>query len=123
MKRRYNTRRSLFAILLLMVMTLQMGVKSFHVHHHAHAVEFACSDCEHHRVHSGHILAWDGHSDDCPLCQMLVSPYVPAEELRAPLPFVQTHTHGTASVPHVVAATWCTTSPRGPPASYYKSAA
>lgn len=123
MKRRYNTRRSLFAILLLMVMTLQMGVKSFHVHRHAQAVEFACSDCEHHRVHDGHIVAWDGHSDDCPLCEMLVSPYVPAEELRAPLPVCQTYSHGTASVPRVVAAAWCPTSPRGPPSSCYKFAA
>lgn len=97
-----------------------MGVKCFHVHHHAQAVEYACSDCAHHRMHSGHILAWDGHSDNCPLCQMLVSPYVPAQELHTYLPNIQTLSHGIETVIRVESAAWSSKSPRGPPYSYYK---
>lgn len=114
-RNRFNRRRSFLAILLLMVMSVQMGFKTFHLHHHAAAVEFACSDCNHHRVHGGHILAWDGHADDCPLCQMLQSPYTAPDEPTAAYALVVQPTHGTTIVASMSKAAWCPTSPRAPP--------
>lgn len=112
---RYYKRRSIYAILLLMVMALQMGFKTFHLHHHVQTTEVACSDCDHHRVHSGHLVAWDGDTDNCPLCQMLASPYVPAQELRMPQAFVQIQSCSTAYLSHVAEVAWCRIIPRGPP--------
>lgn len=65
-----------------MVMMLHMGVKTLHVHHHAQGEKVVCSDCEHHRVHNGHLISWDGGSDDCPLCHMLTTPGIPYQHVR-----------------------------------------
>lgn len=114
-RNRYSRRRHILAILLLMVMMLQMGAKTFHRHHHGARVEYTCSDCEHHKVHDGHIMAWDGESDDCPLCQILQSPYTIAEELPQVCVVMTHHSYDIAVVPDVYGATWCHISPRGPP--------
>lgn len=68
-------RRTLSSIVLLMVMVLQMGVRTLHQHHSAGHAEIVCSDCEHHKVHDGHLLSWDGVGDDCPMCQQLTTPF------------------------------------------------
>lgn len=116
MNYRHNKRRGLFAIILLMVMTLQMGVKGFHVHRHAHAVKVACSDCEHHRVHGGHIVAWDGNSDNCPLCQVVANPYVEGSALCLDFSLNHNADYGTSASPYLLGAEWGARCPRGPPA-------
>lgn len=68
--------------MLLMVMVLQMGVRVAHTHHHQLTEQVECSDCEHNRVHSGHLLSWDGEQDDCILCQILATPFLPADEVQ-----------------------------------------
>lgn len=68
-------RRTWSAVILLMIMALQMGVRTLHQHHYVEKVKLECSDCDHHRVHAGHLLAWDGATDDCTLCQLLTTPF------------------------------------------------
>lgn len=112
---RYNHRRRFVAIIFLMVMMMQMGFRMFHLHHYEAKAEVVCSDCEHNRVHGGHILAWDGHSNDCTLCQMLQSPYIPACELHY-VGYVDTyHVCGITTVPGVKEYAWCHIFPRGSP--------
>lgn len=77
-----NRRHRLSAIVLLMVMVLQLGVRIAHQHHHDRSAHVVCSDCEHNRVHSGHVSSWDGAQDDCVLCQILATPFVAADEVR-----------------------------------------
>ena len=72
---RYTRVRTLSAIMLLMVMLLQVGVKCFHCHHYVEAASVICSDCEHHRVHDGHIVSWNGSCDDCVICHLFSSPF------------------------------------------------
>lgn len=79
---RSSNRRRLHAIILLLVMLLQVGIKTFHVHHVHASVSIECEDCEQHRVHAGHLISWDGQSDDCMLCQILANPFELTEELR-----------------------------------------
>lgn len=76
-----NRRHRLSAIVLLMVMVLQLGVRIAHQHHHELSAQVSCSDCEHNRVHSGHVSSWDGEQDDCLLCQILATPYLQAEDV------------------------------------------
>ena len=78
---RNSIRRNLYAILLLMVMVLQVGIKTFHVHHDHASVHIECEDCDQHRVHDGHLTDWDGQSDDCMLCQLLSAQYVSTDFL------------------------------------------
>lgn len=73
LKRTYK--QTISAIILLMVMIMQMGVKTFHQHNHAESSSIVCSDCEHHKVHSGHLTNWEGNSDECTLCQLLTTPF------------------------------------------------
>ncbi len=122
MKKRYTKRRNLFAFMLLMVMMMQMGFKVLHQHHHAQRVEISCSDCNHHRIHSGHILDWSGETDACPLCQLLANPYIPAKCVVAPQPTTQIIVHGITSVPVLTEAKWCPISPRGPPSFLFCNA-
>lgn len=108
-------RQRISAIVLLMVMMVQMGFKTLHLHHNDAKAEVTCSDCEHHRMHGGHILAWDGHSDDCPLCLMLHSPYVPAHELRV-VQYANSYcVYCTNPIPDVQGEAWCFIVPRAPP--------
>lgn len=76
--KRYAVRYDLYAITLLMVMLLQVGIKTFHVHHEHASIRIVCEDCDQHRVHDGHLIDWDGQSDDCMLCQLLTAQYVAA---------------------------------------------
>lgn len=73
--------RFISAIILLMVMMLQVGVKTLHQHQHVEKEHISCSDCEHHRVHSGHIINYvdDG---DCFLCQIISTPFCEAKCVR-----------------------------------------
>lgn len=80
---RNSIRHNLHAIILLMVMVLQVGIKTFHVHHDHASVHIECEDCEQHRVHDGHLTDWDGQSDDCILCQLLSTQYVAEETFRS----------------------------------------
>lgn len=77
-----SIRRSLYAIILLLVMIVQVGVKTFHLHHEHTSITVECEDCDQHRVHDGHLIDWDGQSDDCLLCQLLSTQYVSSEEFR-----------------------------------------
>lgn len=54
---------------------LQMGVKSLHQHQHAEKESIVCDDCKHHKVHSGHLIDWDGDSDECLLCQLFTDDF------------------------------------------------
>lgn len=56
-------------------MMVQMGVRTFHQHHHAEKETVTCNDCSHHKIHDGHILSWDGGNDNCTLCQLLTTPF------------------------------------------------
>lgn len=76
---RNSNRHNLYAIVLLMVMVLQVGIKTFHVHHDHASVHIECEDCDQHRVHDGHLTDWDGQSDECMLCQLLSVQYVATE--------------------------------------------
>lgn len=116
---RYNNKRNVFAILLLMVMMLQMGIKTLHHHHYEHKTEFFCSDCENHKVHDGHFLDWEGDTDDCMLCQLLQTPYIPALEIPVVHFSVRIHVNDIIAVPEVFETAWCAISLRGPPSDYY----
>ena len=70
------TYRQIFTTtILLMVMMLHLGVKTFHQHHSVDVVRVICIDCEHHPVHDGHILNLEGCSEDCVVCQLFSTPY------------------------------------------------
>ena len=112
---RSNRKRSLFAIILLMVMLLQMGVKVLHQHHHDKTVEFYCSDCENHRVHDGHIIGWDDDSDDCQICQILAAPFVHSQEVHVSFCPVVNYVFGITEAPKIYESEWCRIAPRGPP--------
>lgn len=77
--KRNSIRHNLYAIVLLMVMLLQMGIKTFHVHHVHVSAKIECEDCDQHRVHDGHLIDWDGQQEECMLCQLLSVQYVAAE--------------------------------------------
>ena len=79
---RNSIRHNLYAIVLLMVMVLQVGIKTFHVHHGHASAPIECEDCDQHRVHDGHLIDWDGQSDDCILCQLLSAQYVATESFH-----------------------------------------
>lgn len=111
----YSARHNLSTIILLMVMVLQVGIKTFHVHSDHVPVHIECEDCDQHRVHDGHLTDWDGQSDECVLCQLLSVQYVAAatyspdaiEEQRClPAPDVQ---------PMVCQGQWQNAQQRGPP--------
>lgn len=54
---------------------LRVGTSVLHQHAHEVKPAFSCEDCHHNKVHSGHLLSWDGWNDDCSLCQQLLTPY------------------------------------------------
>lgn len=82
----FKERRSVMAIILLMVMMMQMGIKTFHQHHRAESARIVCSDCDHHKVHQGHVASWDGTSDNCTLCQLLTTPFTECPAVRLIVP-------------------------------------
>lgn len=100
-----------------MVMILQLGIKSFHQHHYAENVTITCDDCDHHKVHSGHLLSWNGESNDCVVCHILSTPFTECQ------PFVLTFQSPTYHCKHYCAdyniINGCrgTNHLRGPPAS------
>ena len=69
-------RRTWSAVIMLMIIVLQMGIRTLHHHHYVEKAKLECSDCEHHRVHAGHLLTWDEAMDDCTLCQLLTTPFM-----------------------------------------------
>lgn len=77
--RRCTLRHDLHAITLLLVMLLQVGMKTLHVHHEHASVKVECDDCNQHRLHDGHFIDWDGQNDDCLLCQLLSCQYTASE--------------------------------------------
>ncbi|MBQ0048762.1 MAG: hypothetical protein KBT12_00765 [Bacteroidales bacterium] len=84
MRRSHSVTRTCSTIMLLVVMILQVGVKSFHLHHHAEANHAVCLDCEHHRVHNSHLLIWDGGSPDCLVCHLFSTSYDKGVDLVLP---------------------------------------
>ena len=112
---RNSIRHNLYAILLLMVMVLQVGIKTFHVHHDHASVHIECEDCDQHRVHDGHLTDWDGQSDDCMLCQLLSTQYVSAQTF-CPDAIVEQFCHQIQDVQSSVCqGQWQNIQQRGPP--------
>lgn len=114
---RNSIRHNFYAIFLLMVMVLQVGIKTFHVHHDHASVYIECEDCDQHRVHDGHLTDWDGQSDDCMLCQLLSTQYVAAESFRPDAivePFCRQFQDVQLSV---CLGLWQNVQPRGPPSN------
>lgn len=77
-----SVRHSFAAIVVLVAMLLQVGVRTFHVHQGHSTVRIECEDCSHHRVHDGHLINWDGQSDDCMLCQVLSTQFFAIGDCR-----------------------------------------
>lgn len=113
--KRYEMRRILIAIALLMVMMMQLGVKSFHQHHRVVTSEILCDDCLHHKVHGGHLLSWDGATGDCPVCQMMQTPYIAAQSEAVSVAETFSLTYGIAPVSKAFETEGCHIAPRGPP--------
>lgn len=114
---RNSIRHNIYAIILLMVMLLQVGIKTFHVHHTHASVKIECEDCDQHKVHDGHLIDWDGQSDDCMLCQLLTNPYVAAEEIRPDDVINHLCTQPQGQLLAVCQGQWQSIRQRGPPAS------
>lgn len=110
-----NANRRFFAIFLLIVMLVQMGFKTLHQHHYEPTAKISCSDCENHRAHGGHLVDWDGDSDDCELCQFLQCPYTPAQEIIISYTPVLFFIKSITTVPDIQDSAWCIIAPRGPP--------
>lgn len=108
--------RTFSAILLLMVMMIQVGVKTFHLHHYAESEHVVCSDCEHHRVHSGHILSWDGSSSDCVVCHLFSSPFTEVKTVLFKAITAERLSYCICSVTDVVSTLQMHIIPRAPPA-------
>ena len=115
MKYRQTRKQLFFAIMLMMVMMLQMGVKTFHLHHHAEKETISCSDCEQHKVHSGHLLTWDGSSDDCLLCQLISTPFIEVDAIKFTPIDVEHQQASHIYVAFCIDNTWRNIKPRGPP--------
>lgn len=112
---RNSNRRWLHVIILLLVMLLQVGIKTFHVHPVHASVSIECEDCEQHRVHDGHLNSWDGQSDDCMLCQLLSNPYEPSEEFRPDAVIATLCSFDQVRQWPVCLGQWQSIRPRGPP--------
>lgn len=113
---RISVRHNVYATILLMVMMLQVGVKTFHVHHPQVLVKIECDDCNHHKVHDGHLINWDGQNDECMLCQLLSAQYVAAVTIHPDaviFQFCQQHPDRELSV---CQGQWLQIRQRGPPA-------
>lgn len=115
-RKSHNRRRIFSAIILLMVMIMQVGVKAFHQHHYAVSERMTCSDCDHHRVHSGHITSWDGGSSDCVVCQLFSSPFSEAKTVLFKVIAAERLTYCICSVAEVVSTMQMHIIPRAPPA-------
>lgn len=74
-----GSRNRLLSAFLLMLMVMNVGIRCVHIHHYDHHAQTECADCQHHKVHSGHLSAWDGEQSDCFICHVLATPYVKAE--------------------------------------------
>lgn len=114
--RRHTGIRTFSAIILLMVMLLQVGVKGFHRHHCVETASVTCSDCEHHRVHDGHILNWNGSCDDCIVCQLFSSPFCKPQGIQLNVIPVGYQQPCICFVAAIVDVSRCSIIPRGPPA-------
>lgn len=78
---KYKRRNRLYAITLLMVMLMQMGIRVVHLHFHDNTALTECSDCQHNKVHSNHLISWDDAQDDCIVCQLLATPFLQADDV------------------------------------------
>lgn len=112
---KYSRRDRFFAITLLMVMFMQMGIRIVHLHHHAESVLTECSDCQHNRVHSGHIVSWDGTQDDCLICQYLATPFLKAEGAKCHVYATEHHQPLCSCVSDISDRSCQCLRPRGPP--------
>lgn len=110
-----SIRHNLYAVILLVMMVMQVGVKCFHLHHEHVSITIDCEDCDQHRVHDGHLIDWDGQSDDCMLCQLLSSPYVPSIEFRLGAIVAQFSLLPQDRQSAVCLDQWQSICPRGPP--------
>lgn len=73
-------RHKINALILLVIMVVQMGAKSFHHHTYTPSATIECDDCQQHRVHSGHFTAATDSHEVCTLCQLLTVPYLAGKE-------------------------------------------
>lgn len=112
---RNSNRGRLHAIILLLVMLLQVGIKSFHVHHACASVSIECEDCEQHRVHDGHLISRDGQSDDCMLCQLLSNPYELSEVFHPDAVITALCSFDQVRQWPLCLGQWQSVRPRGPP--------
>lgn len=101
--------------ILLLVMVMQVGVKTFHLHHEHASVKVECEDCDQHRVHDGHLIDWDGQNDDCVLCQLLSCQYVSSEGFRLDAVVEQFCHHAQDRQLAVCLERWQSIRQRGPP--------
>lgn len=115
MQYRQARKRYFFAILLMMVMMLQMGVKGLHLHEHAEKETIYCSDCDKHKVHSGHLLSWDGCSDDCLLCQLITTPFIEVDAITFTPVSVEYGQECHIYTAFCIDKAWRSIKPRGPP--------
>lgn len=115
-RKRDTMKRTISAVILLMVMMLQVGGKAFHLHHHVEREHVVCSDCEHHRVHGGHFLNWEDSSSDCILCQLFQTPYNKAQDVRINAVEAEHHTHRICRVVVVTITAQMYIISRAPPA-------
>lgn len=117
--KRNSVRHNFYAILLLMVMVLQVGIKTFHVHHPHVLVKIECEDCDQHKVHDGHLVDWDGQSDDCMLCQLLSTQYVASDSFHA-YAVIQSHSLQPQVLQlSVCLGEWQSIRQRGPPTNLF----
>lgn len=70
------------AIILLLIMIVQVGVKVTHIDYHSENAIVICDDCIHHHAHNGHIQNLDDGCSECVICQLLSVPFNIAESLQ-----------------------------------------
>lgn len=112
-----SIRHRICAIVLLMVMMMQMGIRFAHQFQHEHemSARTECADCQHHKVHNGHIFAWDDNDCCCFICQAFDSPYLLPDDVRCTAMTVE---HHQACAEYLADAQDCSqraASLRGPP--------
>ncbi|MBQ9288029.1 MAG: hypothetical protein IJ212_06345 [Bacteroidaceae bacterium] len=112
---KHDIKLKISAIFLLMIMALQVGVKSVHLHHHAESASLACQDCEQHKVHSGHISVWDHEHDDCLICQLLVVPFLKGTTLSLTTLSSTIPSHCISYISHIQEFIGCNICLRAPP--------
>lgn len=110
---RQSSRQRIYAILLLVVTLMQLGVKITHRHNALAVVE--CYQCQHHIAHNGHLLEFNDDCDECLLCNVLANPFIASEKV-----FVESGNIGIEGKfglfnDEIITGEWRQTFLRGPP--------